>query len=103
MSTAITKLAPFEFSLASDSQIKPVTALHKGSSARIVSINEFTEFGQNSTRVAQRIKELGFLPGALIKVIGFGFLKNSPVALEINGTKFALRPAEASKILVKPV
>lgn len=100
MAIAIMKVAPLDSSVVSDSHLKPVTTLPQGASARIVQINEFTEFGENNARVAQRIKELGFLPGALIKVIGFGFLKNSPIALEINGTKFALRPAEASKILV---
>ncbi len=103
MAFAMTKAAPLDDSLVSDTHPQPVTTLVKGSSARIVQINEFTEFGKNNTRVAQRIKELGFLPGALIKVIGFGFLNNAPIALEVNGTKFALRPAEASKILVQPV
>lgn len=88
-----------------DTASRPLTTLKKGTHARIVQVYELTEFGQNNLSVSQRLKELGFLPGTVIRVLGFGFgfLNNAPIAIGINGTKFALRPAEAKKILVVPI
>jgi ferrous iron transport protein A len=70
---------------------------------QVVSLTNRADFGQNDDQVTQRLKELGFLPGARLRVIGFGFLGRDPIAVQINGTKFALRRAEASKILVLPL
>jgi ferrous iron transport protein A len=58
-------------------------------------------FGAQDERVSLRLKELGFLPGAHLKIIGFGFLGADPLAVQVNGTKFALRRAEAAKIGVE--
>lgn len=71
--------------------------------ARIVELLPQPQFGTNDEQVTQRLKELGFLPGALLTVIGFGLLGHDPVAVRINGTRFALRKAEAAKILVEQV
>jgi len=80
----------------------PLTRLAKGTHARIVQLEALSTFGANDDAVTQRLKELGFLPGARLKVIGFGLFGASPIAVQINGTKFALRTAEASKIFVEP-
>ncbi len=103
MNITMDKINTIPHPVVLDAAIKPISKLKKGSLARIVQVTEFTEFGKNNESVSQRLKELGFLPGAAIKVIGFGFLSNAPIAIGINGTKFALRPAEASKILVIPI
>jgi ferrous iron transport protein A len=58
-------------------------------------------FGKQDQGVSMRLKELGFLPGAKLKVIGFGLMGSDPLAVQINGTKFALRRAEAAKIRVE--
>jgi ferrous iron transport protein A len=50
-------------------------------------------------QVTLRLKELGFLPGAMLQVIGFGLFGADPIAVRINGTKFGLRRAEAEKVL----
>jgi len=76
--------------------------LPKGSTAKIVSIDLQAAFGQRDEHVTQRLKELGFLPGALLKVIGFGLFGKDPIAVQINGTKFGLRRREAEKILTTP-
>lgn len=103
MSNTMDKIDTIAHPVVRDTDTRPISKLKKGSLARIVQVSEFTEFGENNKNVSQRLKELGFLPGAAIKVIGFGFLSNAPIAIGINGTKFALRPAEASKILVIPI
>lgn len=75
----------------------------KHSRLQIIDVATHSRFGANDSQVTQRLKELGFLPGAQMTVIGFGLLGRDPVAVQINGTKFALRRAEAAKILVAPV
>lgn len=80
---------------------KSLAKLRKGDQARIIRLADQSAFGSNDESVTQRLKELGFLPGAHLKVIGFGLLGGSPIAVQINGTKFALRHAEASKVIVE--
>lgn len=73
----------------------------KGVEVRVVDLIAQPLFGSQDERVSLRLKELGFLPGALLKVIGFGLMGSDPLAVQVNGTKFALRRAEASKINVE--
>lgn len=73
----------------------------KGSRVRVVEIVEQPLFGSQDDNVTLRLKELGFLPGVQLKVIGFGLLGTDPLAVQINGTKFALRRAEAAKIRIE--
>lgn len=73
----------------------------KGAQVRIVDLQSQHLFGAHDEHVTLRLKELGFLPGALLKVIGFGLLGSDPLAVQVNGTKFALRRAEAAKIRVE--
>lgn len=74
----------------------------KGATVRVTTLIEQPLFGAQDERVSLRLKELGFLPGALLKVIGFGLMGSDPMAVQVNGTKFALRRAEAAKICVEP-
>lgn len=74
----------------------------KGASVRVTSIIQQPLFGKQDEQVSLRLKELGFLPGAMLKVIGFGLMGSDPMAVQVNGTKFALRRAEAAKICVEP-
>lgn len=73
----------------------------KGAQVRIVDLQPQALFGTQDERVTLRLKELGFLPGAQLKIIGFGLLGSDPLAVQVNGTKFALRRAEAAKIRVE--
>ncbi len=73
----------------------------KGAQVRIIDLQQQPLFGTQDERVTLRLKELGFLPGAQLKIIGFGLLGSDPLAVQVNGTKFALRRAEAAKIRVE--
>jgi ferrous iron transport protein A len=73
----------------------------KGAQLRVVNLLQQPLFGAQDERVTLRLKELGFLPGAVLKVIGFGLMGHDPLAVQVNGTKFALRRAEAAKIGVE--
>lgn len=73
----------------------------KGAKVRVIDVKPQPLFGAQDERVSLRLKELGFLPGAPLKIIGFGLLGADPLAVQVNGTKFALRRAEAAKIYVE--
>lgn len=73
----------------------------KGAEVRVVDLLAQPLFGEQDQHVSLRLKELGFLPGARLKVIGFGLLGRDPLAVQVNGTKFALRRTEAAKISVE--
>lgn len=75
----------------------------KGALVRVTNLLPQPLFGSQDESVSLRLKELGFLPGTQLKVIGFGLLGADPIAVYINGTKFALRRAEAAKIAVEPL
>ena len=77
----------------------PLHRLPKGTKATIVDIVAHAMFGELDEQVSLRLKELGFLPGAMLQVIGFGLFGTDPIAVRINGTKFGLRRAEAEQIL----
>lgn len=82
----------------------PTLYLHqcpRGAEVRVVNLVGQPLFGAQDERITLRLKELGFLPGALLKVIGYGLLGADPMAVQVNGTKFALRRAEAAKIGVE--
>ena len=74
--------------------------LGKGEHAVVVGVNASAAFGALDALVTRRLWELGFLAGAQISVVGFGLLSRDPIAVKIGGTKFALRRAEAQKIIV---
>ncbi len=78
-----------------------LTQYAKGSKLVVKSITSQPLFGSQDEKVSLRLKELGFLPGAEVEVIGFGLFGADPLAVKVNGTKFALRRAEADKIGVE--
>ncbi len=69
--------------------------LRTGETGRIVKIT-----GNGPFRL--RLMEMGFIPGAEVKVIRYAPLKD-PVEYEIKGYHVSLRHEEAAKILVEKV
>lgn len=51
-------------------------------------------------RVAQRLEELGFVPGERVRVIAHGPLGAEPIAIQLGFTRFALRRAEAERVML---
>lgn len=90
--------APTPLSVATNLRLDQCT---KGAVVRVVKLLDQPLFGQQDAQVSLRLKELGFLPGAKLRVIGFGLLGSDPLAVQVNGTKFALRRAEAAKVGVE--
>jgi len=69
--------------------------LAQGQQARIVSVNAGGELGR-------RIRDMGLVPGAEIRVVGRAPLKD-PVALRVKGFTLSLRNNEADHITVEPM
>lgn len=67
--------------------------------ARITAVRS----GAAPDAVAQRLDELGFVPGETVRVIGRGPFGREPIAVQVGFTRFALRRAEAERVLVEPV
>ncbi|MFT8676019.1 MAG: FeoA family protein [Acetobacter sp.] len=51
--------------------------------------------------VARRLSELGFVPGEPVRVVALGPVGHDPMAVEIGFTRFALRRAEAERIVLR--
>lgn len=53
--------------------------------------------------IGRRLRELGFVRGEPVRIVGKGFLGSDPLLIQIGFTRFALRRAEAARILVESV
>lgn len=50
--------------------------------------------------IALRLEDLGFVPGEALRIIALGPFGGDPLVVQIGYTRFALRRAEATRILV---
>ncbi|MHC1479178.1 FeoA family protein [Frateuria aurantia] len=53
--------------------------------------------------IAQRLRDLGFVAGEPIKVVGNGPLGADPLLIQIGYTRFALRRSEAQRVSVEEI
>lgn len=51
--------------------------------------------------IANRLRDLGFVPGETIKIIAFGPFGANPIAVQIGSTRFALRRSEATRVIIR--
>lgn len=51
--------------------------------------------------VAARLRELGFVPGEPVRVVARGLIGADPLVVQIGFTRFALRRAEAARVIVQ--
>lgn len=51
--------------------------------------------------IAHRLKELGFVPGELVRLITVAPFGGDPILVQVGFTRFALRRSEAKRILVE--
>lgn len=50
----------------------------------------------------RRLQELGFVPGARVEILRRLLLGDSPMAVRVGGSTFAMRPFESALIEVTP-
>lgn len=50
--------------------------------------------------IAQRLRDLGFVPGEPVSIVAFGPLGADTLAVQVGFTRFALRRSEAARVYV---
>lgn len=73
--------------------------LAPGALARVVSI--VPAVAAAPQEIAQRLAELGFLPGERVRIVARGFLAREPIAVRVGTGTFALRRFEAACVRVR--
>ena len=51
--------------------------------------------------IAARLRDLGFVPGETVRVVARGLIGADPLVVQIGFTRFALRRAEAARVIVQ--
>ncbi len=79
--------------------------LPKNTSATIIGVTTHAEKHPASgiDAIAQRLKELGFVPGEQVRLISVAPFGGDPLLVQIGFTRFALRRSEALRVVVEGV
>ena len=51
--------------------------------------------------IARRLRELGFVRGEVVRIVARGPIGADPVLVQVGFTRFALRSAEANRVMVE--
>lgn len=71
-----------------------LSALPKGASAAVTRVDD----AYPSDFIAQRLRDLGFVPGEPVCVVAHGPWRADPILVQIGSTRFALRRCEAGRV-----
>lgn len=72
-------------------------SLLPGHSGKIAHVREI---GQDDV-ISRRLGELGFIPGAVVKILAVGPFGRDPIALRVGASRFALRRSEARRVTIE--
>lgn len=73
-----------------------LSELKKGESAVVREVED----AHADDPIARRLRELGFVGGEPVRVVACGPLGGDPLLVQIGYTRFALRRAEAARVLL---
>lgn len=73
-----------------------LSELAMGASATVLEVND----NGTDDRIAQRLRELGFVAGEPVRLVARGPLGMDPLLVQIGYTRFALRRAEAARVTI---
>jgi ferrous iron transport protein A len=76
--------------------LKPLSAFSRGTSGVVTRV----EWRSAQDTIAQRLEALGFIAGATVRVVAAGPLGADPLVVLLGSARFALRRAEASRVLL---
>ena len=79
-----------------------LTSLQKGEKAVVAGVrDDHLDVGDEvRSTLAQRLLELGFIPGESLEVVGAIWPGTDPIAVRLGRSMFALRQREAAAIMV---
>ena len=52
--------------------------------------------------VARRLRDLGFVAGETVRLVTRGPMGGEPLLVQVGGTRFAMRRAEAARVRLQP-
>ena len=67
---------------------------------KAAAVERVEDLGPNDA-IARRLRELGFVAGEQVEVLAAGPMGAEPLLVQVGFTRFALRRAEAGRILVR--
>jgi ferrous iron transport protein A len=70
--------------------------LAMGTSATVIEVKDSV----TDDRIAQRLRDLGFVAGEPVRLVARGPLGADPLLVQIGYTRFALRRAEAARVTI---
>ncbi|MDO1527949.1 FeoA family protein [Fulvimonas sp. R45] len=73
-----------------------LTDLPKGAPAVVERVDD----AHAADAIAQRLRDLGFVPGEPVRVVARGPMGGDPLLIQIGSTRFALRRGEAARVEV---
>ena len=71
--------------------------LPKGATAVVDRVDD----AHASDLIAQRLRDLGFVAGGPVRLVAVGPRGADPLLIQIGSTRFALRRAEAARVIVR--
>ena len=74
-----------------------LTELKAFAPARVVAVRDVTD----GDSISRRLRELGFVGGEEISIVGRGPIGADPLLVQIGFTRFALRRSEAARVTVE--
>lgn len=74
-----------------------LSELAKGAGAVVEQVDDVME----ADPIAQRLRDLGFVPGEPLRLVALGPVGADPMLVLIGSTRFALRRSEAARITVR--
>ena len=75
-----------------------LSELALGQTASVVSVND----AYPADAIAQRLRDLGFVSGELVRIRALGPLGAEPMLVNVASSQFALRRNEAARIHIRP-
>jgi ferrous iron transport protein A len=93
--------APSRF-VPCDDETNVCMRLHELPLGRPAVISEVSDLHDGDT-VARRLRDLGFVPGEHVRIVGRGPVCRDPLAVQVGHSRFALRRTEAARVLVAAV
>lgn len=76
---------------------RSLDTLPRNAAATVVGVEDA---GANDA-IAERLRELGFVRGELVKLVASGPLGAEPLLVQVGFTRFALRRSEAARVRVQ--
>jgi ferrous iron transport protein A len=74
-----------------------LTDLPKGAPAVVERVDD----AHAADTIAQRLRDLGFVPGEPVRLVARGPMGGDPLLIQIGSTRFALRRNEAARVEVR--